>query len=120
MTPEQRVGRIDHLLSHVWMVRTFIKHSDEAAEDEELTEVYRDLYDYLLAVGPAFAERDWDGYLKIARKKLRRLRSATDRFLEIQPAVSEHTNFRMAARSLQVAVEEIESLLQAVIPEANE
>ena len=28
--------QIDTILSHVWMVRTFLKHSDEAEDDEEL------------------------------------------------------------------------------------
>jgi hypothetical protein len=33
------------------MVRAFIKHSEEAAEDEELAEVHRELYDFMLALG---------------------------------------------------------------------
>ena len=37
--------RIDALLSHVWMVRTFLKHSEEAEDDERLCVVQRDLYD---------------------------------------------------------------------------
>ena len=36
MTPEDVMCRVDALLSHVWMVRTFLKHSEEAEEDEEL------------------------------------------------------------------------------------
>ena len=44
----QRVEEIDKLLSHVWMVRTFLKHSEEAEEDDELREVHRTLYDLSL------------------------------------------------------------------------
>ncbi len=103
--------RIDVLLSHVWMVRTFLKHCDEAEDDEELSEVYRDLYDYMLAVGGALGENDAEKYLKLARKKLGKLKAAMARFQEIQPQVSAHTNFKMAAVSLSAAVEEIEKVL---------
>ena len=41
MTNQDRMQRADDLLTHVWMVRTFIKHSDEAEEDDELREVQR-------------------------------------------------------------------------------
>ena len=34
MTPHEAMHRLDALLSHVWMVRTFIKHSEEVEEDE--------------------------------------------------------------------------------------
>ncbi len=106
-----RMHRIDELLSHVWMVRTFIKHSEEAEEDDELCEVHRQLYDFMLAVGGPFKAGDAAAYLKLARKKLGRLKKATRQFLELQPEISTHTNFQMAARSLQVAVEQVERLL---------
>ena len=51
MTPADRMQAIDAQLAHVWMVRAFLKHSDEAQEDDELAEVHRDLYDYMLALG---------------------------------------------------------------------
>lgn len=102
---------IDDQISHVWMVRTFLKHSDEAAEDEELASVHRDLYDFMLALGPALDANDSTTYLKLAKKKLSKLRNATALFIEIQPEVSGHTNFKMAARSLQLAVLQIERLL---------
>lgn len=102
---------IDTLLSHVWMVRTFLKHSEEAAEDDELAEVHRDLYDYMLALGPALQNDSADDYLRMARKKLARLKRATEIFRTIQPEISNHTNFQMAARSLQAAVTQINQLL---------
>ena len=114
MTPLEAMQRIDTLLSHVWMVRTFIKHSDEAAQDEELSEVHRTLYDFMLALGKPWEQQDAAGYLKQAQKKLSRLRKATDLFLEVQPELSAHTNFQMAARSLLAAVAEIEEIIQHV------
>lgn len=117
MSPEQRANRIDLLLSHVWMVRTFIKHSDESSEVEELTEIYRDLYDYSLALGVPFKDGDWNQYMKIATKKLKRLKGATDLFCQLQPEISEHTNFVMAATSLRLATDEIIRLVQGASAE---
>lgn len=111
MDAQATMQRIDTLLTHVWMVRTFLKHSDEAVEDEELRDVHRALYDVMLAVGSALAAGDASAYLKQARKKLAKLRKATELFEEIQPEVSTHTNFQMAARSLRSAVDEISDLL---------
>lgn len=111
MNDEQRVAEIDRLLSHVWMVRTFLKHSEEAEEDDELRDVHRTLYDYMLALGAPLQNQQYDKYLKLARKKLGKLKKANELFLEIQPEISSHTNFQMAATSLQVAVDQIARLL---------
>ena len=102
---------LDELFSHVWMVRTFLKHSEEAEEDDELCEVHRMLYDVMLALGRPLSENDPEAYRKQVKKKLGKLRKATELYVEIQPEISEHTNFRMAARSLQRSVGEIEKLL---------
>lgn len=103
---------IDSWISHVWMVRTFLKHSDEATDDEELAEVHRGLYDFMLALGPSLDSGDAQRYLKIARKKIGKLRAATADFVELQPEVSGHMNFKMAAKSLSLAVKQIDRLLQ--------
>jgi len=103
--------RVDALISHVWMVRTFIKHCEEVEDDSELGDVQRKLYDYMLALGTAWKSQDSGAYIKQAKKKLSKLRQATDDFAEIQPEVSTHMNFQMALRSLQQAVAEIEALL---------
>jgi cob(I)alamin adenosyltransferase len=103
----EKMVRIDEQVAHVWMVRAFIKHSDEAADDEELASVHRDLYDFMLALGPSLDSNDAENYLKLAKKKFGKLRKATDLFVEIQPEVSGHTNFKMAARSLKLAVDQI-------------
>ena len=112
MEAEEKVTKIDGLLSHVWMVRTFLKHSEEAEEDEELNEVFRSLYDYMLALGSPYNEKDYEKYLKLAKRKLKKLKKATQLFLEIQPEISSHTNFQMAAQSLQLSVDQIASLLE--------
>ncbi len=103
--------RIDAQAAHVWMVRAFLKHCDEATDDEELASVHRDLYDFMLALGPSLDNQDAVTYLKLARKKFSKLKRATELFVEIQPEVSGHTNFKMAVRSLQLAVAEIEQMI---------
>jgi hypothetical protein len=114
MTADEVMHGIDAQLSHVWMVRTFLKHSEEAEEDDDLMDVVRDLYDYCLAVGPAWTAKDSAEYLKQARKKLGKLRAAVDRFAELQPQVSTHTNYQMAVTSLKTAVAAIGTLLDSV------
>jgi hypothetical protein len=112
MNPESTARLIDDQLSHVWMVRTFLKHSEEAEDDEELCEVFRELYDVMHALGPALERRDWEQYLKLARKKIGRLIAACDQYHKIQPEISSHTNFQMAGRSLRVAVDQIAAALR--------
>jgi hypothetical protein len=104
---------IDTQLAHVWMVRAFLKHSDEAAEDDELAEVHRELYDFMLALGGPLKEGNAEEYLKLARKKFGKLKRATETFARIQPEISQHTNFFMAVQSLNAAVGEIGKLLDA-------
>ncbi len=102
---------VDGWLSHIWMVRAFLKHSDEATDDEELADVHRGLYDFMLALGPSLDANDSSRYLRIARKKLSKLRAATESFRELQPEISGHMNFRMAAKSLSLAVSKVNELL---------
>lgn len=112
--PTDKVRAIDQQIAHVWMVRTFLKHADEAEDDEDLRDIVRDLYDFILAVGPLTEVNDLDAaakYLKTAKKKMRRLKRAAELYEEIQPEVSGHTNFAMAARSLRLAVNAIETIL---------
>lgn len=108
----ERVRAIDAQVTHVWMVRTFLKHCDEAEDDDDLREIVRDLYDFILAVGTIDDSVDPAAYLKMARKKLRRLVGAADLYEQIQPEVSGHTNFVMAARSLRLAVDQISQFVR--------
>ena len=112
MSPTDLMKTIDTQLSHVWMVRAFVKHSDEAAEDEELAEVHRELYDFMLALGGPLKEGNAEEYLKLARKKFGKLKRAAESFERLQPEVSQHTNFLMAVASLNAAVNEIGRLLE--------
>ena len=111
MTPDERMQRIDALVSHMWMVRTFLKHSEEAEEDDELRDVHRVLYDFMLSLGDAWAAQDAAAYLRQAKKKLAKCREAVELFEDIQPDVSAHMNFKMARTSLRTAFDEIQSLL---------
>jgi len=111
MPPADLMQAIDAQLAHVWMVRAFIKHSDEATDDEELAAVHRELYDYMLALGGPLKEGNAEEYLRLASKKFGKLKKATELFERIQPEVSQHTNFIMAVASLKVAVAEVERLL---------
>lgn len=111
LSDEDFVQLIDDQLSHVWMVRTFLKHSEEAEEDDELREVHRQLYDGMLALGAPLQEGDFTKYLRLANKKLNRLKQASQLLTEIQPEISSHTNFQMAERSLRLAVAQVARLL---------
>jgi hypothetical protein len=121
---QQLMHLIDSQLSHVWMVRAFLKHSDESAEDEELNDVHRALYDFMLALGGPLKDGNAAEYLKLARKKLGKLRRAAETFTAIQPQISTHTNFQMAVASLNAAVGEVERLINsapaATQPEAED
>ena len=103
---------IDRQVAHLWMVRTFLKHADESEDDEELRSVVRDIYDFILAVGPLDEMESEKTYLKMAKKKLTKLRNATELYEEIQPEVSGHTNFVMAAKSLRLALDAITAVLK--------
>lgn len=109
----ERVRAIDAEVTHVWMVRTFLKHCDEAEDDDDLREIVRDLYDFILAVGTVDESVEPAAYLKMAKKKLRRLVGAADLYEQIQPEVSGHTNFVMAARSLRLAVDQISGFVRS-------
>jgi len=117
-TDAQYVEQIDLLLSHVWMIRAFLKHCEEAEEDDELRDVQRALYDYMLALGGPLRDGDHAKYLKQAKKKLKKLKDANALFQdalfqEIQPEISSHTNFQMAAVSLNSSVNQIAELIEA-------
>jgi len=108
-----KMRAIDQQLAHLWMVRTFLKHAEETEEDDELQEVARTLYDYMLALGAPLSADDETAYLKQAKKKLSKLRKVCELFEEIQPEISNHTNFQMAARSCRLVVDQVDQLLQA-------
>ena len=80
MTPEEAVARLNTVLAHAWMIRTFLKHADEIQESEEMLDVPRTLYDSIRAVEPAFQRGDLADYLRRLKGKLSKLRRASDYF----------------------------------------
>jgi hypothetical protein len=114
MTPEQAVERLQMILAHAWMVRTFLKHADEIQEDEEFLDVHRTIFDYCRAVEPAFQRGDVKDYLHRARGKLSKLRRAAEFFAANFTRVTDHTNWQMASASLSGCVRQIEEVLAAL------
>ena len=91
LTATEAMERINTIVAHAWMVRTFLKHAPEFEDDVERMEIPRTIFDFARAVETRYAQRDADGYLKMVRKKLGKLRSATERFAAQQPDISNHT-----------------------------
>ncbi len=114
MTPDQAMERINTILAHAWMVRTFLKHADEIQEDAEMLEVPRMIFDYCRAVEPSRERGDAKEYLHRARGKLSKLRRVAEYLTKEHGRVSSHTNFQMAAVSLQDVVRQVEEILNAV------
>src|SRR5437763_1028258 len=114
MTAEAAMDRINLILAHAWMVRQFLKHADEVQEDEEMLDVHRAIFDYSRAIEPALQRRDTFDYLRRAKGKLPKLRTAAEFFAENYRRASDHTNFQMAAISLKFVVQQIEEVLAQV------
>jgi hypothetical protein len=118
MTPAEAVERLNTVLAHAWMVRTFLKHADEIQSSEEMLDVPRTLYDSIRAVEPAFQRGDLADYLRRLKGKLPKLRRAADHFAAHFKEFSPHTNFEMAAASLAGVVRQMEEVFAAVDWEA--
>lgn len=114
MTADEAVERLQGVLAHLWMVRTFLKHADEIQEDEDLLAVPRTLFDYVRATEPAAQRNDSKEYLHRIRGKLPKLRRAAELLRTEYRRVSSHTNFEMAALSLTACVRQIEQILADV------
>ncbi|MEZ6058324.1 MAG: amidohydrolase [Planctomycetaceae bacterium] len=102
------IDRCELLMTHAWMVRTFIKHCEEVEEFPELMVVARSIFD----LGRALETRtgDQDAYLKMLRKKLPKLRQAVEHFEREAPQASTHMNFIMAAKSIRGVYEDLNLL----------
>ena len=119
LNPNEAMERINTIVSHAWMVRTFLKHTPEFEDDPERMEIPREIFDFARAVDTRYAARDAEGYLKMVRKKLGKLRTAAERFAAEQPGISNHTNFQQAALSLTSCVRAIEEILDSLSPSQN-
>ncbi|MBX9585447.1 MAG: hypothetical protein K2X87_34505 [Gemmataceae bacterium] len=114
MTQAEAVERLNTVLAHAWMVRTFLKHADEIQEDEGMLDVPRALYDGIRAVEPAFGRGDHADYLRRLKGKLPKFRRAAEYLAAHFREFSPHTNFEMAALSLLGVVRQMEEVFAAV------
>ena len=101
---------VDKVFAHLWMVRTFVKHSQEVEDFPELMQVVRAIFDASRAVETH--RQDPADYLRMVKKKRAKLKAAADQFRKDAPLASDHTNFKMAVRSLDAALEALDRLLQ--------
>ena len=119
MTPEDAVQRLNTVLAHAWMIRTFLKHADEIQENEDMLDVPRTLYDSIRAVEPAFQRGDTADFLRRLKGKLPKLRRVADYFNTHFREFSPHTNFEMAAISLLGVVRHMEEIFAQVAATAS-
>lgn len=108
---QELVDRSQKVFAHAWMVRTFIKHSDEVEDFPELMGIARSVFDGAMALESRIA--DPVAYFRMLEKKLGKLRKAADQFRADAPMASTHTNFQQAVISIDACVEEWTKLLEA-------
>lgn len=108
-TPQEVVDRCQQVMAHAWMVRTFIKHSEEIDEFPELMGIVRGVFDTSRALETK--ADDPAGYLKMLGKKLGKLHKATEQFAIDAPQASAHTNFEQAVLSMKTCVRDLDDLL---------
>lgn len=111
MSPElsELVDRSQKVFAHAWMVRTFIKHSDEAEDFPEIMGMARVVFDTAMAMESRV--NDPVGYFRMLEKKIGKLQKAAAQFRIDAPRASAHTNFQQAVISIDACVEEWERLL---------
>lgn len=109
-TLEEVVARCQRVMSHAWMVRTFVKHSEEAEDFPALMGIARTVFDTSRALESRVD--DPAGYLKMLRKKIGKLRRAAAQFREDASQASTHMNFQQAVASIDACVEDLAALLE--------
>ena len=103
------VRRSQKVMAHGWMVRTFIKHSDEVEDYPELNEMARTIFDVFRAVETQV--EDPQSYFKTVRKKLAKLSAASEQFEKDAWHASTHTNFQQAAIAAKFLGEQLLELV---------
>lgn len=111
MSPTDIVVCCEQVMAHAWMVRTFVKHSEEAEEFPELMQLARIVFDVARALETRLD--DPAGYFRMLRKKIGRLSRAADAFRVEAPEASGHMNFKQAVVSMDACVAELRELLAA-------
>ena len=114
MTLEEAAARVDTAMAHAWMVRTFLKHAEEIAENDDFLDVHRTIFDCIRAVEPARQRGDLPEFFHRLRGKLSKLRKAATFFAENYRTVTDHTNWQMAALSLTGVVAQLEGIVAQV------
>jgi hypothetical protein len=114
MSPEEAVTRLNTVLAHAWMIRTFLKHADEIQASEDMLEVPRTLYDSIRAVEPARERGDHGDFLRRLKGKLPKLRRVAEYFRDHFKEFSPHTNYEMTSASLLGVVKHMEEIFAAV------
>lgn len=106
------VNRSQNVMAHAWMIRTFVKHSDEVEDYPELNEMARIIFDTFRALETQVD--DPASYFKVVRKKVGKLKSAAEQFRKDAWHASTHTNFQQAAIAARFLAEQLAELqLQA-------
>lgn len=86
-------------MAHAWVVRAFIRHSDEVEDFPELSLICRAIFDLSRALETRVD--DPIGYFKMLNKKLGKYRIAIEEFGQQVPEISTHTNFSQSVISMQ-------------------
>ena len=110
-SPQELMTECQNELAHAWVVRAFVRHSDEADEFPEITEIGRAVFDLTRALETRAGEPD--AYFRMLRKKLGKFQTAIERFAEEAPRVSTHTNFQQSVVSIRAVAARLERLLEA-------
>jgi hypothetical protein len=103
------VERCQKTMAHAWMIRTFVKHSDEVEDYPDLNEMARTIFDIFRALETQV--EDPAGYFKVVRKKLSKLRAAAVQFEKDAWHASTHTNFQQAAIAAKFLGDQLAELL---------
>lgn len=114
MTTEAAVERLNAILAHAWMVRTFLKHAEEIQGSADMLDVPRTLFDAIRAAEPARERGDIPEFLRRIKGKVGKIRRAANYFRDHFREYSPHTNFEMACASLLGVVRELDEVFANV------
>jgi len=103
------VDRCQKVMAHAWMVRTFVKHSEEVEDFPELMGIVRAVFDTSRALETRVD--DPPAYLKMLSKKIGKLEKAVEQFAQDAPEASTHTNFQQAVVSVQFCCVQLRELM---------
>ncbi|MEM7811862.1 MAG: amidohydrolase [Planctomycetota bacterium] len=104
------VARCELVISHAWMVRTFVKHSEEVEDYPELYDCARAIFDAARALETRVD--DPPQYLRMLAKKLPKLRKAAAKFRGDAAEASGHMNWQQAVISLDACVADLADLAE--------